>query len=188
VAKKIGIDVYGLSGGAVLDDYDGDGHLDLVLSAIGLDDPLRFFHNRGDGTFEDRSAQAGLPGITGGLNMVQADYDNDGRVDILVLRGAWMKTEGRFPLSLLRNEGGGRFADVTKAAGLLRFAPPRPAPGSTTTATDGSTCSSGTSPGPPPDGAADPTRASSSTTTATAPSARWRANPASRSSASSRAW
>ena len=123
VAKKIGIDVYGLSGGAVLDDYDGDGHLDLVLSAIGLDDPLRFFHNRGDGTFEDRSAQAGLPGITGGLNMVQADYDNDGRVDILVLRGAWMKTEGRFPLSLLRNEGGGRFADVTKAAGLLRFAP-----------------------------------------------------------------
>ena len=36
--------------------------------------------------------------------MVQADYDNDGRVDILVLRGAWMKTEGRFPLSLLRNE------------------------------------------------------------------------------------
>ena len=123
VARRVGVDVYGLSGGAVLDDYDGDGHLDLVLTAIGFDDPVRFFHNRGDGTFEDRTQQAGLPGITGGLNMVQADYDNDGRVDILVLRGAWMKTEGRFPLSLLRNEGGGRFVDVTKSAGLLRFGP-----------------------------------------------------------------
>jgi hypothetical protein len=123
VARRVGVDVYALSGGAVLDDYDGDGRLDLVLSAIGFDDPVRFFHNRGDGTFEERTAQAGLPGITGGLNMVQADYDNDGRVDILVLRGAWMKTEGRFPLSLLRNEGAGRFADVTKAAGLLRFEP-----------------------------------------------------------------
>ena len=123
VAPRVGLDVYGLSGGAVLDDLDGDGRLDLMLSAIGFDDPVRFFHNRGDGTFEERTEQAGLPGITGGLNMIQGDYDNDGRVDVIVLRGAWMKTEGRFPLSLLRNEGGGRFTDVTKAAGLLRFDP-----------------------------------------------------------------
>ena len=123
VARRLGLDVYGLSGGAVLDDLDGDGHLDLMLSAINFDDPVRFFHNRGDGTFEDRTGQTGLAGITGGLNMIQGDYDNDGRVDVLVLRGAWMKTEGRFPLSLLRNEGGGRFADVTKAAGLIRFDP-----------------------------------------------------------------
>lgn len=123
VARRAGVDVYGLSGGAVLDDFDGDGRLDLMLSAINFEDPVRFFHNRGDGTFEDRTAQAGLPGITGGLNMVQADYDNDGLVDVVVLRGAWLMTEGRFPLSLLRNEGGGRFRDVTKAAGLLRFAP-----------------------------------------------------------------
>jgi hypothetical protein len=123
VAARVGVDVYGLSGGAVLDDLDGDGRLDLLLSAIGFDDPLRLFHNRGDGTFEDRTAQTGLQGITGGLNLVQADYDNDGRVDVVVLRGAWMRTEGRFPLSLLRNEGGGRFTDVTKAAGLLRFDP-----------------------------------------------------------------
>jgi len=123
VAKRAGLDVYGLSGGAILDDFDGDGRLDLVLSAIGFEDEVRFFHNRGDGRFEDRTSQTGLAGITGGLNMVQADYDNDGLVDVLVLRGAWMKTEGRFPLSLLRNKGGGRFVDVTRAAGLLRFGP-----------------------------------------------------------------
>jgi ASPIC/UnbV protein/VCBS repeat protein len=123
VADQAGLDIHGLSGGAILDDFDGDGRLDLMVSAIGFDDQLRFLHNRGDGRFEDRTGASGLAGETGGLNLLQADYDNDGRVDALVLRGAWLGTEGRFPLSLLRNEGGGRFADVTRAAGLLRFAP-----------------------------------------------------------------
>ena len=52
--------------------------------------------------------------------MIQADYDNDGFVDVLILRGGWMGSEGRFPLSLLRNNGDGTFTDVTVAAGLLR--------------------------------------------------------------------
>jgi hypothetical protein len=123
VARQAGVDVYGLSGGAILDDFDRDGNLDLVLSAMGYEDPMRFLHGRGDGTFEDRTAGSGLAGETGGLNMIQADYDNDGLVDVLVLRGGWLKTEGRFPMSLLRNEGGGRFSDVTRAAGLFRLAP-----------------------------------------------------------------
>ena len=123
VAKEAGVDVYGISGGAVLDDFDNDGRLDLVISHIGFEDQTRFFWNRGDGTFEDRTEQAGLEGETGGLNMIQADYDNDGFVDLLILRGGWMGSEGRFPLSLLRNNGNGTFTDVTVAAGLLRFAP-----------------------------------------------------------------
>ena len=123
VARDVGLDVYAMAGGAVLDDFDNDGRLDLILSSMGLDDPMRVFRNRGDGTFQDRTSESGLTGEVGGLNLVQADYDNDGFVDVLVLRGGWMGKEGRFPLSLLRNNGNGTFTDTTRAAGLLRFAP-----------------------------------------------------------------
>jgi hypothetical protein len=123
VARESGIDLYGLAGGAVLDDFDGDQDLDLVVSFQGLADPMRYFRNRGDGTFEDRTDASGLAGQVGGLNMIHGDYDNDGRPDVVVLRGGWMGSEGNFPLSLLHNEGGGAFRDRTGAAGLLRFAP-----------------------------------------------------------------
>jgi hypothetical protein len=52
------------------------------------------------------------------LNIVQADYDNDGNIDIFVPRGAWLEGAGRHPNSLLRNDGRGRFRDVTFEAGL----------------------------------------------------------------------
>jgi hypothetical protein len=125
VAREAGLDVFGLSGGAILDDFDRDGDFDLMTSSIGFNDQMKLFRNRGDGTFEDRTAVSGLLGETGGLNLVQADYDNDGWVDALVLRGGWMGSEGRFPVSLLRNtgKGDGTFTDVTRAAGLLRYGP-----------------------------------------------------------------
>lgn len=123
VAGALGLDVDGLAGGVVMDDFDRDGSLDLLVSSSALDGPLRFFRNRGDGTFADCSAAAGLEGLTGGLNLVQGDYDNDGFVDVFILRGAWMGPEGRFPNSLLRNNGDGTFTDVTEAAGLLSYHP-----------------------------------------------------------------
>ena len=89
----------------------------------GLRDPLKLFHNNGDGTFKDISEQAGLTGITGGCNMVHADYNNDGAEDVLVLRGGWMKAGGNLPNSLLKNNGDGTFEDVTIASGLLSFHP-----------------------------------------------------------------
>jgi hypothetical protein len=124
VAKQVGVDVYGLAGGAILDDVDNDGRLDLMVSHSGFEEQTRFFRNRGDGAFEDRTPSAGLTGETGGLNMIQADYDNDGFVDVLVLRGGWMGSGVRFPLSLLRNKGKGSFTDVTKTAGLLAHLAP----------------------------------------------------------------
>ena len=67
------------------------------VSAIGFADQMRFFWNRGDGTFEDRTDAAGLTGEVGGLNLIQADYDNDGLLDVLVLRGGWMWLGGPLP-------------------------------------------------------------------------------------------
>jgi len=123
VAAEAGLGLYALSGGAILDDFDGDGRLDLMVSSIGFADQLRFFRNTGSGRFEERTEAAGLTGEVGGLNLIQADYDNDGFLDALVLRGGWLGSQGRFPLSLLRNRGDGTFTDTTRDAGLLRFAP-----------------------------------------------------------------
>jgi hypothetical protein len=123
VAGRLGLDVDDLSGGVIADDFDGDGLLDLALSSMGLHSPLRFFRNHGDGSFTERTLEAGLEGLTGGLNLVQADYDNDGMLDILVLRGAWMSPAGNYPNSLLRNLGHGAFEDVTEQAGLLSYHP-----------------------------------------------------------------
>ncbi len=123
IAAEVGLDQDGLAGGVVAEDFDNDGDLDLMVSEWGVRDPLHLYRNNGDGTFSERSAEAGLTGLTGGLNMVQADYDNDGFVDVLVLRGAWMGAAGRYPNSLLRNRGDGTFEDVTEAAGLLSFFP-----------------------------------------------------------------
>jgi hypothetical protein len=123
IAGSVGLDLDGLAGGAVLEDFDGDGFLDIMLSSWGLDNQLRLFRNNGDGTFTERTREAGLLGLTGGLNMIQCDYNNDGHMDVLVLRGAWLGTEGKYPCSLLRNNGDFTFTDVTEEAGLLRLHP-----------------------------------------------------------------
>ncbi len=123
VAERAGVAILGLSGGVVSEDLDGDLDLDLMVSSWGLHDPLRVFLNE-QGFFRELStAESGLLGIVGGLNLLHADYDNDGDVDILVLRGAWMGENGLFPPSLLRNRGNGTFDDVTLEAGLLSFSP-----------------------------------------------------------------
>ena len=118
VAHEVGLATSSLSGGSITEDFDGDLDLDVVTSSWGLRDSLRFFENTGDGHFVERSHAAGFDGLTGGLNINHADFDNDGDFDILVLRGAWMGEAGQIPNSLLRNNGNGTFEDVTVAAGL----------------------------------------------------------------------
>ncbi|HUA14344.1 MAG TPA: FG-GAP-like repeat-containing protein [Verrucomicrobiae bacterium] len=115
VAPEAGINLYSMSGGLVVDDFEGNGLFDIMTSDYGECAPMHFFHNNGDGTFSDRTAQAGLGDQLGGLNLIQADYNNDGCLDVLVLRGAW-----EFPqrMSLLRNNCNGTFTDVTATSGL----------------------------------------------------------------------
>ncbi len=123
IAPVIGLSITGHSGGVVMEDFDGDGYLDLMVSSSGPLDQLRFFHNNRDGTFTERTKEAGLIGEVGGLNIICADYDNDGHPDLVVLRGGWWGQNGKYPLSLLHNNGDGTFDDVTEKAGLLSFHP-----------------------------------------------------------------
>ena len=123
VATEAGVGITSHAGGAILEDFDGDGLLDLAVSSSGPLDQMHLFHNRGDGTFEDVTRKAGLLGETGGLNMICADYDNDGHPDLVVLRGGWWAGHGAYPLSLLHNRGDGTFEDVTRKAGLLSIHP-----------------------------------------------------------------
>ena len=123
IAGKLGVDVNLRAGGCVADDFNNDGFIDIVTSAQGVFDQLKYFENDGQGGFLDKTESSGLTGITGGLNIIQADYDNDGFTDILVLRGAWLGQQGKFPNSLLRNLGNGRFEDVAIQAGLLSYYP-----------------------------------------------------------------
>ena len=123
VAPGLGLDLVSMAGGGIMDDFDGDGYLDIMASSWGLRDQIRYFANRGDGTFDERTAVAGLTGIVGGLQIVHADYDNNGYIDVLVLRGGWWEGDGLHPNSLLHNRGEASFADVTEEVGLLSFHP-----------------------------------------------------------------
>jgi hypothetical protein len=118
VARQRGVDAEGLAGGAIAEDFDGDGRLDLMTSDSDTDGRMRLWLRSAQGGWNECSDAAGLGELRGGLNMTQADYDGDGDVDVLVLRGAWWQEHGRHPNSLLRNDGSGRFRDVTFAAGL----------------------------------------------------------------------
>ncbi len=112
-----------LSGGSVTEDFNNNGFIDIMASSWGLSDQIHYYENSGDGRFIKKTDAAGLTGITGGLNLVHADYNNDGYADVFVLRGAWLGKAGHHPNSLLRNNGDGTFSDVTESAGLLSFHP-----------------------------------------------------------------
>ena len=115
VAPAMGLNVVRGAGGLIVEDFENNGLLDVAVSSQDVCDPLRYFHNNGDGTFSDWTEQAGLSGQLGGLNIVAADYNNDGCMDILVLRGGWEFPQRK---SLLRNNCNGTFTDVTAVSGL----------------------------------------------------------------------
>jgi VCBS repeat protein/ASPIC/UnbV protein len=117
IATKVGLIARGpdLAGGCIFDDFTGDGRPDLFTTSFDVVHGAALYVNRGDGRFEDRSAAAGLDDQVYALNLTRGDYDNDGRLDVLLLRGAWEKPAR---MSLLRNKGDGAFEDVTVASGL----------------------------------------------------------------------
>ena len=105
-------------GGLAWIDYDQDGFPDLFLVngstfehwKRGDSARSRLFHNNGDGTFTDVSANSGLNHTGWGMGVCAGDYDNDGRDDLYVTYYG-----GNV---LYHNEGNGRFSDVTAKAGV----------------------------------------------------------------------
>ncbi len=95
-------------GGITAVDYDNDGFYDLFIPD-GVESKL--FRNRGDGTFEDVTAKAGLSGLDGVSVAVFADYDNDGFKDAFISRTFRHN-------QLFHNNGDGTFKDVTALSGL----------------------------------------------------------------------
>ena len=118
VAADVGIYSVDLAGGAIVEDFDNDGLLDILTSSWDPSQSLRLYHNLGSGRFVERTESAGLSGQLGGLNIVQTDYDNDGWMDVLVMRGGWLMSNGQMRMSLLRNGRDGSFSDVTRGSGL----------------------------------------------------------------------
>ena len=95
----VGVDVYG-NNGVAAGDFDNDGFDDLyVCQPAGL--PNRLYRNRGDGTFEDVTEKSGVGVLDNTACALFADFDNQGRQDLLVVCGTG-------PL-LFQNQGDGAF-------------------------------------------------------------------------------
>jgi enediyne biosynthesis protein E4 len=99
-------------------DFDGDGWADLYFTNSRFGEPNALYRNRGDGTFENVAASAGLAQLNRegeGVSMgaVWGDFDNDGHEDVLVYRYGY--------LALFKNVDGHRFEDITAQSGLRRW-------------------------------------------------------------------
>jgi hypothetical protein len=113
-ARELGVENFGTGRGVAVEDFDGDGDLDLI--ATGSFGGLRYYRNEAGRRFVDATAGSGLAGVRQPLTVSIADYDQDGRIDLFVVR----------PYThylLFKNRGDGTFMDVTRASGLLDALP-----------------------------------------------------------------
>ena len=137
VTEQAGLAHVGYGMGVAVGDYDNDGHPDLYLTSFGHN---VLYHNNGDGTFSDVSTAAGVDDPRWSTSASFCDYDRDGRLDLFVANYLAFTTAGNktcfepmggrdfcspsayrgLPPRLFHNDGGGRFRDVSEAAGITR--------------------------------------------------------------------
>ncbi len=146
VTEKAGLTANLFGMGAAAGDYDADGDQDLFLTGYGRS---HLYRNKGDGTFADVTAASGIQAPGWSTSAVWFDYNQDGKLDIYVVqfvdysdlrtcggadayggkREGGSKTQTYYciprvfpptPSHLFRNDGGGRFTDVSRQTGVSR--------------------------------------------------------------------
>jgi enediyne biosynthesis protein E4 len=135
ITEKAGVGHSGIGMGVASGDMDNDGDLDLYVTNVGSN---VLYRNNGDGTFTDITAQAGVDDPRWSTSAAFLDYDRDGDLDLFVTNYVdfTVKSNKRCtsptgeldyctpaayrPLTdrLFRNEGQGKFNDVTQASGI----------------------------------------------------------------------
>ena len=136
VTSRAGLAGVGFGQGVAVGDYDNDGHEDLYVTGLGGN---RLYHNDGKGHFDDVTVEAGVAASGWSTSAVFADFDRDGRLDLFVGRYLdWSFEDNPYcgekapgpraychpdlfkgaAALLFHNEGGGRFKDVSRAAGI----------------------------------------------------------------------
>jgi hypothetical protein len=118
VAPGLGLAVPDNAGTSALDDFDGDGRMDVLFTSHNPHNGMRLYLNQGDGHFCKASNASGLAAIPGVLGASVDDFDNDGDLDIAAPHGGWYGPDAMIRMSLLQNDGEGRFTDVAVAAGV----------------------------------------------------------------------
>jgi len=140
VTEKAGLKGVGYGMGVAVGDYDNDGFEDLYVTAYGGN---KLYHNNGNGTFTDVTAQSGTggpttPGFTWSTSAAWVDLDNDGLLDLVVLRYVQWDWDDEYcgehregyraychpdifpaiPALVYHNDGNGHFTEVAKKMGL----------------------------------------------------------------------
>jgi hypothetical protein len=137
VTERAHAGVRGYGMGVTTGDYDNDGFLDLFITSFGA---VTLLHNNGDGTFTDVTKQSGVSDPQWSTSAAFVDYDRDGDLDLFVANYVDFTLAGNklcndsvgardycsprafrpVPSRLFRNEGNGRFTDVTERAGITK--------------------------------------------------------------------
>ncbi len=144
VMEKAGITADLFAMGVAVGDYDGDGYQDIFITGY---EKCVLYHNNGDGTFTDVTSASGINPPGWSASAVWFDYSEDGKLDLFVAQfvdysslrtcgqadsyGGKMENaaaEQRFycaprifppaPSHLYRNDGGGKFTDVSEETGF----------------------------------------------------------------------
>jgi hypothetical protein len=142
VTERAGVRGEGYSMGAAAADFDNDGATDLYVTGVNRN---ILYRNRGDGTFVDVTRDAGVEGLGAdgrklwSVGAAWLDFDNDGDLDLFVTNYLdWRPENNRIcglegqrlsctptlyaglPNLLYRNEGAGRFREVSAATGIAQ--------------------------------------------------------------------